>query len=203
MPNAKKIRVAVTGNIGSGKSTFTKFLFEVGYPVILADDISKEILAGDPEVREEVIKEFGAQSFQGNKINKKYIAENIFSDPKKLKKINSILHPRVRKRIDYLSREYFKTSDIVFVEAALIFESKIEKMYDYVVLITADKNIRMKRSTMSKKFSEEDFIKRDNNQLSEESKKREADFVFTNDGSKDELKRKALLLINLLEPNSL
>ena len=203
MPNAKKIRVAVTGNIGSGKSTFTKFLFETGYPVILADDISKEILAGDPEVREEVIKEFGAQSFQGNKINKKYLAENIFSDPKKLKKINSILHPRVRKRIDYLSREYFKTSDIVFVEAALIFESKIEKMYDYVVLITADKNIRMKRSTMTKKFSGEDFIKRDNNQLSEESKKMEADFVFTNDGSKDELKRKALLLINLLEPNSL
>jgi len=203
MPNAKKIRVAVTGNIGSGKSTFTKFLFETGYPVILADDISKEILAGDSEVREEVIKEFGAQSFQGNKINKKYIAENIFSDPKKLKKINSILHPRVRKRIDYLSREYFKTSDIVFVEAALIFESKIEKMYDYVVLITADKNIRMKRSTMTKKFSGEDFIKRNNNQLSEESKKREADFVFTNDGSKDELKRKALLLINLLEPNSL
>lgn len=203
MPNAKKIRVAVTGNIGSGKSTFTKFLFEVGYPVILADDISKEILAGDPEVREEVIKEFGAQSFQGNKINKKYIAENIFSDPKKLKKINSILHPRVRKRIDYLSREYFKTSDIVFVEAALIFESKIEKMYDYVVLITADKNIRIKRSTITKKFSGEDFIKRDSNQMSEESKKKKADFVFTNDGTKDELKRKALLLINLLEPNSL
>ena len=85
------------------------------------------------------------------KSTKSYLADNIFSDPKKLKKINSILHPRVRKRIDYLSKEYFKTSDIVFVEAALIFESKIEKMYDYVVLITADKNLRMKRSTMIQK----------------------------------------------------
>jgi len=202
MPNAKKIKVAITGNIGSGKSTFTKFLFEAGYPVILADDISKEILAGDPEVRVEVIKEFGAQSFQGNKINKKYIADHIFSDPKKLKKINSILHPRVRKRIDYLSKEYFKDSDVVFVEAALIFESKIEKMYDYIVLITADKNIRMKRSTMTKKFTDEDFIKRDANQMSEETKKKKADFIFTNDGSIDELKQKALLLINLLKPNS-
>jgi dephospho-CoA kinase len=73
-------------------------------------------------------------------------------------------------------------------------------MYDYVVLITAEKNIRMKRSTMTKKFSEEDFLKRDNNQMSEESKKKKADFVFTNEGSKDELKRKALLLINLLMP---
>jgi dephospho-CoA kinase len=200
MPNAKKIKVAITGNIGSGKSTFTKYLFEAGHPVILADDISKEILAGDPEVRKEVVNEFGAESFLGNKINKKYIADNIFSDPKKLNKINSILHPRVRKRIDYLSKEYFKTSNIVFIEAALIFESKIEKMYDYVVLITADKNLRMKRSTMSKKFSEEDFVKRNSNQMSEESKRKKADFIFTNDGSKDELKRKAILLINLLKP---
>ncbi|MBE0571566.1 MAG: dephospho-CoA kinase [Ignavibacteriaceae bacterium] len=200
MSNGKKIKVAITGNIGSGKSTFTKFLFEAGYPVILADDISKEILAGDPEVRKEVVNEFGAESFQGNKINKKYIADNIFSDPKKLNKINSILHPRVRKRIDYLSEEYFKTSNIVFVEAALIFESKIENMYDYVVLVTADKSIRMKRSTMTNKFSEEDFIKRDNNQIDQESKKKKADFIFTNDGSKDELKRKAILLVNLLKP---
>jgi dephospho-CoA kinase len=200
MPDAKQIRVAITGNIGSGKSTFTKFLFEAGYPVILADDISKEILAGDYEVREEVVKEFGAQSFLGNKINKKYLADNIFSDPRKLKKINSILHPRVRKRIEYLSKEYFKTSSIVFVEAALIFESKIEEMYDYVVLITADKNLRMRRSTLTKKLSEEDFVKRDNNQMNEESKKKKADFIFTNDGSKDELKRKAILLINLLKP---
>jgi dephospho-CoA kinase len=199
MSNRKKIRVAVTGNIGSGKSTFTKFLFEAGYPVILADDISKEILAADPEVREEVIKQFGAESYQGNKINKKYIADKIFSDSKKLKKINSILHPRVRKRIDYLLEEYFKTNDIVFVEAALIFESKIEKMYDYVVLITADKNLRMKRSTVTKKISEDDFVKRDNNQLKEDLKKKKADFTFTNNGSRDELKNKAILLANLLK----
>jgi len=200
MSNAKKIKVAITGNIGSGKSTFTKFLFEAGYPVILADDISKEILAGDPEVRKEVINEFGAESYHRNKINKKYIADKIFSDPKKLKKINSILHPRVRKRIDSLLKEYFNTNDIVFVEAALIFESKIEKMYDYVVLITADKNIRMKRSTMNKKISEEDFIKRDNNQMNEDTKKKKADFIFTNDGSISELKQKAILLANLIKP---
>ena len=133
-------------------------------------------------------------------INKKYIADNIFSDPKKLKKINSILHPRVRKRIEFLSQEYFKESDIVFVEAALIFESKIENMYDYVVLITADKELRMTRSTTTKKISKEDFIKREKNQMNEESKKKKADFIFTNDGTVSELKLKAILLINLLKP---
>ncbi len=56
----------------------------------------------------EIIKNFGAQSFQGKKANKKFLADTVFSDSKKLKKINSILHPRVRNRIEYLSEEYFK-----------------------------------------------------------------------------------------------
>jgi dephospho-CoA kinase len=200
MSNEKKITVAITGNIGSGKSTFIKFLFEAGYPVILADDISKEILAGDAEVKKEILNEFGAQSFLGNKINKKYLADKIFSDAKKLKKINSILHPRVRKRIDSLSHDYLKESDIVFVETALIYESKIEPLYDYVVLITADKTLRMKRSIHSKKLSEEDFLKRESNQMNDETKKKKADFIFTNDGSISELKQKAILLIKLLKP---
>ena len=199
MSRSKKIRVAITGNIGSGKSSFAKFISALGYPVILADDISKEIITDDSEVRSEITYNFGAQSFLGKRVNINYLAEQVFSDPKKLKKINSILHPRVRKQIEYLSVEYFKTNNIVFVEAALIFESKIEKMYNYVVLITAEKDLRMKRSTTVKKLSEEDFIKRDNNQLNEDAKKKKADFVFTNNGSKDELKQKAILLINLLE----
>lgn len=199
MSRSKKIRVAITGNIGSGKSSFAKFISALGYPVILADDISKEIITDDSEVRSKITYNFGAQSFLGKRVNIKYLAKQVFSDPKKLKKINSILHPRVRKQIEYLSVEYFKTNNIVFVEAALIFESKIEKMYNYVVLITAEKDLRMKRSTTVKKLSEKDFIKRDNNQLNEDAKKKKADFVFTNNGSKDELKQKAILLINLLE----
>jgi dephospho-CoA kinase len=67
------------------------------------------------------------------------------------------------------------------------------------VLITADKNLRMKRSTVTKKISEEDFIKRDNNQLKEDLKKKKADFTFINNGSKDGLKDKAILLANLLK----
>jgi len=200
MSKLKNIKIAITGNIGSGKSTFTKFLFEEGYPIILADDISKEILACDPEVRKEVVNEFGAESFLGPKINKKYLADKIFSDPKKLKKINSILHPRVRKRIDFLSKEYFKEYDIVFVEAALIFESKIETFYDYIVLITADRALRMNRSILTKKITKEDFVNRDSNQMNDETKKKKADFIFTNDGSISELKKKAILLIKLLKP---
>lgn len=195
----KKLRIAVTGNIGSGKTAFTKFLADEGYPVIPADDLSKDILMNDPEVRNEIVREFGAQSYQGNKINNKYLAEEVFSNKNKLKKINSILHPRVRTKIELLTEEYFRNSNVVFVEAALIFESKIDKIYDYIVLITADKEIRMKRSLKSKKLSEVEFTKRENNQLPEDIKKQKADFIFTNVGSLKELEEKAKLLVNLLK----
>jgi len=201
MSKAKKLLIAITGGIGSGKSTFANFLVEQGHPVISADDISKEILANDSDIRNEIIKEFGTESYLGKQINKKFLADNIFSDSNKLKKINSILHPRVRERIDSISKEYFKTKDIVFVEAALIFESKIEKIYDYVALIIADKKLRMKRATKDKKISEKDFLQRNENQLDDEAKKKKADFIFINNGSKAELKQKAILLSSLLKAN--
>jgi dephospho-CoA kinase len=194
-----KLLIAITGGIGSGKTTFANFLAEQGHPVIFADDISKELLANDPDVKNEIVSEFGAKAYQGKKINKKLLADNIFSNPSKLKKINSILHPRVRKRIEFISKEYFETKDFVFVEAAIIYESKIEKMYDFVVLIVADEKLRMKRVSKSEKISEKDFINRSQNQLSDEVKKKKADFIFINNGTKAELKDKAILLSTLLK----
>ena len=194
-----KLLIAITGGIGSGKTTFANFLAEQGHPVIFADDISKELLANDPDVKNEIVSEFGAKAYQGEKINKKFLADKIFSNPSKLKKINSILHHSVRKRIEFISKEYFETKDFVFVEAAIIYESKIEKMYDFVVLIVADEKLRMKRISKSEKISEKDFINRSQNQLSDEVKKKKADFIFINNGTKAELKDKAILLSTLLK----
>ena len=198
MGNEKKLKVAITGSIGSGKTTFSNFLKERGYPVIFADDVSKKILASDAQVRKAIVENFGQQAYKGSNVNKKFLADNIFSNPQKLKKINSILHPLVREKITELSEKHFVKNNFVFVEAALIYESKIEKMYDFVVLISADEDIRRKRSINTKKFSEEDFQKRNDAQLEEEKKIKMADFVFFNNGSKKELESKALLLISIL-----
>jgi dephospho-CoA kinase len=141
----------------------------------------------------------GSQSFDGKKINNIYIADQIFSDQKNLKKINSILHPRVQKKIEELIEESFKFSNLVFVEAALIYEAKFDKIFNYIVLITSDTEIRMKRFTSAKHLSEKDFFKRDENQIKQETKQKKADFVFTNNGTMSELKLKADLLIKILE----
>ncbi len=199
MANKKKLKVAITGSIGSGKTTFSNFLKEKGFPVIFADRVSKEILSNDPLVKKTIVENFGRQAYIGSEINKVFLAENIFSNLEKLKKINSILHPLVRDKIEVKSQKYLAKNDFVFIEAALIYESKIEKMYDFVVLITADEQLRRKRSLSSKKLSKEDFNKRNDAQLDEEKKIKKADFVFNNNGTKKELEQKALLLISVLK----
>ena len=194
-----KLRIGITGNIGSGKSAFAKFIEELGYPVLYADEISKKLLTEDKSIKSAVIEHIGAQSYRGDKINNEFIANIIFSNQTKLKKINSILHPKVRLKVEELSKSLFKTHKIVFVEAALIYESKIEKMFEYVVLITASKDNRMKRSMKSKNISESDFTKREQNQIEQELKQKRADFIFSNNETKNELKKKAELLIKILE----
>jgi len=190
-----KIRVAITGGIGSGKSTFANYLASKGYFVINADDISKDILTFDESIIKKVIKEFGSDSYKDGKLNKKFIAARVFSNPAKLNKLNSILHPRVLQKIDTLIDKEYKDEKFVFIEAALIYEVDIEKKFDYVVLVTADFNIRLKRSVESGKFNEEDFINRDRNQIPQEEKEKRADFIFSNNESKKDLIKKADLLL--------
>ena len=188
------MKIAVTGNIGSGKSTFTKFAEDAKYPVLRADGISKEILSTDKEVRELIIKEFGKQSFKDGKPEVRYLATEVFSDPAKLAIIESILHPRVIESIEKNSAELLKNNKVVFIEAALIYEADMEDMFDYVVLITAQRDLRLARK-ISSGITEDDFCKRESNQIPEEEKKKRADFIFSNDGSVDDFKSKFNLLL--------
>jgi dephospho-CoA kinase len=194
----KKLKVAITGNIGSGKSTFAAYLANEGYPVISADDLAKDILLKDEIVKSKIIKHFGSGAFSDKSINKKYLAEKIFTDPQNLQLINSILHPVVRKKIDQLTGEYFHTYNIVFVEAALIFESGIESLYDFVVLISAEQELRETRMTKNSSIAKNDFLRRNSLQISDEVKINKVDFVFYNSGTKAELKTKAVLLLSIL-----
>lgn len=195
----KKFKVAVTGSIGSGKSTFCNFITEAGFTVIKVDDISKKILKEDEDVRKKVIREFGKDSFINKEINKKFLSEKIFSDAINVARINSILHPKVKREVEQLIQEELKKNHLVFVEAALIYEAEMENMFDYVVLITAVSSVREKRIVTSGKLNNEEFRKRDENQIKDEEKKKCADFVFENNGNTKELKQKANLLIKILE----
>lgn len=188
------MKIAITGNIGSGKSTFTNFAIDSNFPVLRADDISKDILESDEKVHRMVVKEFGEDSFRDEKPNKSYLAKLVFNDPIKLQKIESILHPRVINCIEKSSSELLQKNKVVFIEAALIYEVDMEDMFDYVVLITAERDIRLKRK-ISSGITEADFCIRELNQIPEEEKKKRSDFIFSNNSTKTELKMKFNLLL--------
>lgn len=195
----KKLKVAVTGNIGSGKSSFCKLLEEMNYTVIKADETAKDLMANDPNIKSQIIKQFGSSAYTKEGLNKSYLAEKIFSNEDNLLRMNLIVHPAVVKKVEQLMKESLKKADIAFHEAALIYEADIEEMFDVVVLITADYKVRLKRKQQSDNYSEEEFAKRNSNQIPDDEKIKRADFVFENNGTLDELKTKAQLLITVLK----
>jgi len=197
MPVAKKIKVGITGGIGSGKSVFSAAIKEKGFPVILADDIAKEILANDQFVKELIIKEFGKEAFPGNKLDTKYLADKVFPSPGNVEIINSIIHPPTIEKIKSLMKSELLKQNIVFVEAALIYESGLEDLFDIIVLITADDEIKKKRKIVQG-MSESDFMMRLQNQIKDEEKAKLADFIFINNTEKKDLYKKADLFLKLI-----
>jgi len=193
----KKISIGITGSIGSGKSEFTKIAENSGFPVLRADDISKEFLANNSEVKKQVIKKFGKDSYLNNIPNKKYLAEVVFNNPLKLRELERILHPLVIKEIENKKKEIFRKHNILFVESALIYEADLENLFDFVVLITADREVRLQRK-LSQGMTEEDFVKREMNQIPDEEKRKRADFIFQNNGTIEDLHSKFNLLLTLL-----
>lgn len=197
MPAAKKIKVGITGGIGSGKSVFSDALKEKGFPVIFADDIAKEILATDPLTKELIIMEFGQEAFPGDKLDTQFLADKVFPDPGNVEIINAIIHPPTIKRIRSLMKSELLKHNIVFVEAALIYESELEDLFDLIVLITADDEIKKQRK-IAQGMSESDFIMRQQNQIKDEEKVKLADFIFMNNGEKEDLCKKVDLLLKLI-----
>lgn len=199
MSKNKKIKVGITGSIGSGKSVFCSMLREKGFLVIDVDELSKQILVSDNGIKSRIIKEFGKEAYTGGKLNKKFLAEKVFSDLSNVLLINSIVHPAVKVELVKKMDEILKDKNIVFAEAALIYEADMENMFDYIVLVTADYGLRMKRKSTSVGFTEEEFADRNRNQIPDSEKKKRADFIFENNGGLEELKIKTDLLIKILE----
>lgn len=196
--NKKKIKIAVTGNIGSGKSTFSHLIESAGYKVIYADNVSKSLLENHNHIKKKIIASFGQDSYINNKPNKKFLADMVFQDQKKLAVLESILHPEVIKLSIEMMEEHLKNNDVIFLEAALIYEADMEKYFDYVVLITADKETRFNRKKLTEDYTREEFNERENLQIPQDEKRKRADFIFENNSDLNSLKQKADLLFSLL-----
>ena len=127
------MKIAVTGNIASGKSTVSGILEELGYFKIDADKEAHLLYEEDPELLKELQQAFGDDVIRDGVLDRKKLGGIVFSDPNELDKLNSIVHPRLHIRIKGLLQ---KDKDVV-LDAALIFEWGIQNWFDKVILVTA------------------------------------------------------------------
>jgi len=194
------IIVGLTGSIGSGKSTVADIFERSGIPVLRADQIAKELMASDPEMIAAIGEEFGPEAYQDGQLNRGYLASRIFTDPVRLKRMNAIVHPRTIAEQGVRARTLIDAgSRVVACEAALIFESGGEGRFDYIVVVDADRALRLERAAGRDGASIEEIDRRDAAQIPAERKVEMADFVIRNNGSLEELERNSLFIATLLK----
>jgi dephospho-CoA kinase len=196
-------KIAVTGVIGSGKTTLCRLLAEAlkeqGVYVLDADSIVNQILTTPNVIKsslgQEIINALGPEVITNNQINKRKTSEIVFSNPEKLEKLEKILHPVVRKEMQKQSNEA-KTSGNYrwfIAEVPLLYESGMHVDFDQVVVVTASQaNCALRLSEAPER------LKRSHFQYSQETKKNLADFVISNDGSLDNLKDQVENLVSKL-----
>lgn len=138
------IRVALTGNIGSGKSTVTKIFGIFGIPIFIAD-IEARMLYYEEEVKEQLRVLFGKKVFTANQdVDTKALASIIFNDKKSLKVINEIIHPLVMNKYERWCLNN-KMSTYTIHETAILFENNLQSNFDLIINVSAPSNIRIKR----------------------------------------------------------
>lgn len=173
------IRVGLTGGIGSGKSIIGEILMVMGFPVYNSDIEAKSLMVNNQELVSQVKQIFGEQAYIKGSLNRKYLADQIFSNPDLKEKLNSIVHPAVRQAFEAWCSN--QASEIIFNEAAILFETGGYKDFDYNILVTAPEEVRIARVVSRDNTSIEEVKNRINSQWKDSEKKDLASFVITND----------------------
>ncbi len=186
------LKIAITGNIASGKSTVEEVINEHGFKVFDTDKIAHTIL----ENSELIKKHFSTFIFDG-KIDRKKLGEFVFSNSKELHILESIIHPEVRNVILKIFEEN-QDEQAVFISVPQLFETKMDTLFDKIILISADEKIRLRRVMTRNNLTEKDALNRINAQISEEIKKEKCDFILENNSTKEDLVTKTKELISKL-----
>jgi dephospho-CoA kinase len=174
-------KIGITGGIGSGKSVIGKILSLKGFPVFHSDTEAKRLMSEDPKVIAEIKQLFGEEAYTDNHLNRSFLADKIFNHPELKSKINSIVHPAVRRAFESFSQNHKDT--LVFNEAAILFETGSYKNFDANILVVADESLRIKRVMERDNASLKSVQERMKNQWPDKKKIALADFTIENNDS--------------------
>jgi dephospho-CoA kinase len=178
------LQIGITGGIGSGKSTVCRIFQTFGTPVYDADSHAKNLMTTDGILVSAITKEFGDLAFNADgSLNRQYLAENVFHDQKKLDKLNSLVHPRVKLHYEHWVTEHGEFP-YVLKEAALLFEANSHKGLDKVIVVSAPEELRISRVLKRDAHRSVEQIKGIvEKQMPEDKKLEQADYIIVNDDS--------------------
>jgi len=197
--------IGLTGGIGSGKSTVSQFLAELGAVILNADEVGHEALKPDTEIWRQVVAAFGRQILtpDGN-IDRKKLGNIVFSNAESLSRLNQIMHPRMYDMVKAQLEEYRRQGTrVVVLEAPLLLEAGWTPLVDEVWVTTAPEATVLKRLEERTGLSQAESLTRLRSQLPSEERVRQADVVINTDCDPDELKSKVKELGQRLELDTL
>lgn len=175
--------IGITGGIGSGKSLISRAIKVLDFFVYDADTEAKKLVYL-PEIKSKLIGKFGKDTFlEDGTYNKEKISRLVFSDQSLLKELNNIIHPSVNKHFSNWVNSH-QNNDVLFKEAAILFESGSYKKNDANILVTAPEKLRINRVMKRDNLSHDEVLSRIKNQWGDEEKEKLADFIIVNDDHK-------------------
>lgn len=184
-------RIAICGNIASGKSTVQKIIEDFGYKVLDTDDAAHRLLTVKNKQLYEAFKDYDV--FENNEFSRNKLGKLVFGNDSKKALLEKILHPQIKEEI----KKFFydnKSDKFLFVGIPLLFEAEMQDLFDIIVFVKADDNTRLARLLKRNNYTLEYAKSRIASQMPQDIKIKQSDFVIENDGSLDNLKKQVVML---------
>ena len=181
---ARTRKVGVTGGIGSGKSFVCDCLRHRGFPVYDCDSVAKRLMVENGALVADLKALIGDDAYCcDGSLNKPKVAEFLFSDAGNARRLNAVVHPRVKD--DFLLWTERQTTSVVFMESAILFESGFDHLVDLTLMVYAPLQLRIERVLARDGITEDAARRRVEAQMDDEEKMRMADLMVVNDGESD------------------
>lgn len=185
--------VGLTGGIGSGKSSFAALLAERGAQIIDADELGRDALRPGEPAWHKVVSQFGDEVLAANSldVDRKRLAAIVFNDANKLAALNAIVHPIIFDGIAGALDSLRHTNEIVVLDAALVFETGLDRATDVIIAVLSQEPERARRLRATRGMSSVDIKARMTAQMDSQELTRRADIIVRNDSTLDDLARQA------------
>jgi dephospho-CoA kinase len=176
--------LGITGSLGSGKTTVAQMLRRKRIPVLDADKMAHAFLAPGKKCFDRVVKYFGVEILKHGRIDRRQLAKIAFNNPQSLKKLSSIIHPEVIKEIRFQIKKYRRQKGRVAVamDVPLLFETGLQKICDYVIVVYVKGPLQIKRIQKRSGLTKLEILKRMKAQMPMKEKIARANFVIDNQG---------------------